>query len=99
MKRVVYTASAACLIVDSKGQEDTIDESTWSDIDYIRSIGMHGYVYAITKTLTEKACLDFAEKHGLDLIAVIPTAVHGSFITPNLPSSVRLCMSTIFSNV
>ncbi|KAI8025072.1 hypothetical protein LOK49_LG02G00602 [Camellia lanceoleosa] len=38
------------------------------------------------------AALEFAEKHGLDRITVIPTIINGPFICPCVPSSVNVAM-------
>ncbi|XVF79880.1 hypothetical protein PTKIN_Ptkin15bG0025800 [Pterospermum kingtungense] len=53
-----------------------MDESYWTNVDYVRS-KLKSYVssYAISKTLTEKAVIEFAAEHGLDLVTVIPTMV------------------------
>ncbi|KAL3536956.1 hypothetical protein ACH5RR_000322 [Cinchona calisaya] len=97
VKRVVYTSSASTVTFNDKDL-DIMDESIWSGIDYIRRIiGDHGMaIYAITKTLTERAALEFAEKHDLELVSVIPTWIHGPFICPFLPGSVRSSMVMIF---
>ncbi|THF97376.1 hypothetical protein TEA_016372 [Camellia sinensis var. sinensis] len=95
VKRVVYTSSASTIMFNDKGL-DVLDENHWSDIDYIRSVKIYGVSYMISKTLTEKAALEFAEKHGLDLVTVIPTVVNGPFICPRVPSSVNFSMAMIF---
>ncbi|KAH7859874.1 hypothetical protein Vadar_006553 [Vaccinium darrowii] len=73
VKRVVYTSGASTVVFNEK-REGVLDESDWSDVDYIRSLKIFGASYMISKTLTEKAALKFAEKHGLDLVTVIPTS-------------------------
>ncbi|KAL7203695.1 hypothetical protein ACSBR2_016869 [Camellia fascicularis] len=95
VKRVVYTSSASTIMFNDKGL-DVLDENHWSDIDYIRSVKIYGVSYMISKTLTEKAALEFAEKHGLDLVTVIPTVVNGPLICPRVPSSVNFSMAMIF---
>ncbi|GMP42979.1 hypothetical protein CsSME_00012529 [Camellia sinensis var. sinensis] len=60
VKRVVYTSSASTVLFNDKGL-DVLDESDWSDLDYIRSLKIYGGSYMISKTLTEKAALEFAE--------------------------------------
>ncbi|KAF5952998.1 hypothetical protein HYC85_010942 [Camellia sinensis] len=95
VKRVVFTSSASTIMFNDKGL-DVLDENHWSDIDYIRSVKIYGVSYMISKTLTEKAALEFAEKHGLDLVTVIPTVVNGPFICPRVPSSVNFSMAMIF---
>lgn len=95
VRRVVYTSSASTVVFNEKG-EDFLDESDWSDVDYIRSLKLFGASYMISKTLTEKAALEFAEKHGLDLVTVVPTFINGPFICPRLPGSVYTSMAMIF---
>lgn len=51
--------------------------------------------YLISKTLTEKTTLEFAEEHGLDLVTVIPSFIVGPFICPKFPGSVHTAMSMI----
>ncbi|CAL5331437.1 unnamed protein product [Camellia sinensis] len=67
----------------------------WNDIYFVRSSNRYGALYMISKTLTEKAALEFAEKHGLDLVTVIPNVIGGPFICPRVPSSVNVSMAKI----
>ncbi|CAK9186520.1 unnamed protein product [Ilex paraguariensis] len=97
VKRVVYTSSAAAVTCNDKGL-DVMDESTWSDVDFLRALKPLGASYMITKTLTEKAALEFAEKHGLDLVTIIPTFINGPFVCPRLPGSVRTSMAMILDD-
>lgn len=95
VKRVVYTSSAATVLYSGKGK-GLVDEKTWSDINYYKTLNLRGTnLYMATKTKTEKAALEFAEKHGLDLVTVIPPLVVGPFICHHLPSSVRLALTMI----
>ncbi|KAI9079978.1 hypothetical protein K1719_038043 [Acacia pycnantha] len=87
--RVIYTSSAAACYYNSKEDDEVKDESVWSDVDYLRSCEKSGFWnYAISKTLTEKAVLEFGEQNGLDVVTLLPTFVVGPFICPNLPGSV-----------
>ncbi|KAL4310421.1 hypothetical protein GQ457_01G055770 [Hibiscus cannabinus] len=90
VKRVVYTSSASAVVFN--GQEsDMMDESFWSDLGFVREKVTPNYVsYIISKTLTEKAALEFGAQHGLDVVTVIPSLVFGPFICPSLPASVPL---------
>ncbi|KDP28756.1 hypothetical protein JCGZ_14527 [Jatropha curcas] len=97
VKRVVYTSSASA-VAFSNNVVDTMDESFWSDVDYIKSIKSSlGYFanYMISKTITEKKALEFAEENGLDLVTVIPSLVHGPFICPKFPGSVHTSLAMI----
>lgn len=80
---------------------NVMDETIWSDVDYIRT-KMNGHkfsTYAITKVFAEKAALEFAEENGLEIVSIIPTRVHGPFICPSLPASVRSSMAMIFGKL
>lgn len=96
VKRVIYTSSASTAMPDDNAGIDIVDESTWTNTASLRGKNSFGVVYAITKTLTEKTCLEFGEKHGLDIVTVLPTWIHGPFISPNVPGSVRASMVMIF---
>ncbi|KAK4493214.1 hypothetical protein RD792_017916 [Penstemon davidsonii] len=97
VKRVVYTSSASSVVFNGK-ELNIIDESSWTDIDYLRSLGLYGDSYVITKTLAETPALEFGEKHGLDVVTLIPTWIHGPFINPRCPNSVRTYMALMFGD-
>ncbi|KAE8662498.1 Vestitone reductase [Hibiscus syriacus] len=95
VKRVVYTSSASAVVFN--GQDlDMLDESFWSDVDFIRGI-LHPSTrsYMISKTLTERAALEFGAQHGLDVVSVIPSFVVGPFICPKFPGSVRSALALV----
>ncbi|XP_029129762.1 vestitone reductase isoform X2 [Cajanus cajan] len=97
VKRIVYTSSVAAVICNGK-EEHVMDESFWSDLNYLRSSKMLKWSYAISKTLTEKAVLEFGEKNGLDVVTVAPALVLGPFICPKLPSSVSDALNLAFGD-
>ncbi|KAK4267773.1 hypothetical protein QN277_024510 [Acacia crassicarpa] len=94
VKRVVYTSAAVAVSYDGKEEEEK-DESSWSDVDILRTFKSLG-PYAVSKTLTEKAVLEFGEQNGLDVVTVIPPLVVGPFISSKLPVSVHPCLYFIF---
>ncbi|KAJ4838821.1 hypothetical protein Tsubulata_049169 [Turnera subulata] len=96
VKRVVYTSSAAAVVLNQTGT-DIMDESYWTDVDYAKSLGFGGS-YFISKTLTERKALEFAEEHGLDLVTLIPTFIVGPFICSKLPGSVRTSLAMVLGN-
>ncbi|KAF5453375.1 hypothetical protein F2P56_028280 [Juglans regia] len=101
VKRVVYTSSAAAVLyINGEDVVDKADESIWSDVDFIKALKPYGGSYAISKTLTERAVLEFGEKHELelDVVTIIPSVVNGPFICPKLPSSVSVALAMIFGN-
>lgn len=96
VKRVVYTSSASAVQLGKEEDVEQLDESSWSDIDYIKAVKPYGGSYMISKTLTERAVLEFSEKYGLDVVTVIPSFVVGPFICPKLPGSVQTTLSMAF---
>ncbi|KAH6779441.1 hypothetical protein C2S52_010678 [Perilla frutescens var. hirtella] len=100
VKRVVYTSSVATVMVKEKEKlpADIVDEDVWSDVDYVRSLKVIEGSYCISKTMTERAALEFAEKHSLDVVTVIPSWIHGPFVCPNLPGSVHSSLALFIGN-
>ncbi|KAL5859890.1 hypothetical protein ACOSQ4_001186 [Xanthoceras sorbifolium] len=97
IKRVVYTSSGSA--VEFCGRNvDIVDESFWSDVDYIRKFIPGFGSYMISKTLTERAALQFAEEHGLDLVTLTPSFVLGPFVCPKFPGSVRTSLALVLGN-
>ncbi|PPD86683.1 hypothetical protein GOBAR_DD16386 [Gossypium barbadense] len=97
VKRVVYTSSASTVVFN--GQEmDMMDESFWTDVDFVRQkLSPNAHSYIISKTLTERAVLDFGAQHGLDVVTVIPSFVVGPFICPKFPGSVRTSLALFYT--
>lgn len=88
MKRVVYTSSSAAKYF-SGTEKDVLDESDWSDVDMLRSVKPYSWSYAVSKTMTEKAVLEFGEQHGLDVVTLILPFIVGRFICPKIPDSIE----------
>ncbi|XP_059633987.1 vestitone reductase-like isoform X1 [Cornus florida] len=97
VKRVVYTSSAFTVLFNDKGL-DSIDESAWTDVDFVKALKPFGASYIITKTLIENTCLEFAEKNGLDFVSLIPSMITGPFICPRCPGSVYTSLAMIFGD-
>ncbi|WCJ22859.1 NAD(P)-binding Rossmann-fold superfamily protein [Euphorbia peplus] len=96
VKRVVYTSSASAVQFSGKQGVDLLDESVWSDVEFIRSLGKFSFgPYMISKTLTERRALEFGEQHGLDVVSVIPSFINGPFICPKFPGSVHTSLAMI----
>ena len=56
---------------------------------------MWGKSHAISKTLAERAALEFSKEKKLDLVTIIPPLVTGPFICPKFPGSVRSGLALI----
>lgn len=68
VKKVIYTSSAvAALFISNKKDVAEINENMWSEVDTLQESGKW---YPLSKTLTERAMFQFAEKHGLDIFCV-----------------------------
>ncbi|XP_051145860.1 vestitone reductase-like [Andrographis paniculata] len=100
VKRVVYTSSVATIFPKEFSGDDggELDEESWCDVDFMKKLNFPGAGYCISKTVTERAALEFSEKHGLELVTVVPSWIHGPFVCPNLPGSVHSSLGLIFGN-
>ncbi|GER31242.1 NAD(P)-binding Rossmann-fold superfamily protein [Striga asiatica] len=99
VRRVVYTSSiSAAAGTTKRGPSGLLDESCWTDVDFVRSQKAFGGPYMVTKTLAERAAVECANELGLDLVCVVPTWVTGPFICPHLPDSVYVSMALIFGD-
>ncbi|XP_024019047.1 vestitone reductase isoform X2 [Morus notabilis] len=94
VKKLVYTSSASAVGLNGNNS-DELDESVWSDIDYVKSLRSPGLSYAISKTLTERAVLEFSEKHGFEVVTLVPSIVVGPFICPKFAGSVQFTLGLL----
>ncbi|KAL1534030.1 (3R)-2'-hydroxyisoflavanone reductase [Salvia divinorum] len=97
VKRVVYTSSQSTVIAREKLPE-VLDEDVWSDVDFGTKLKLGVASYIVSKTATERAALEFAEKHCMELVTVIPSWIHGPFICPILPGSVWSSLALFLGN-
>ncbi|KAG6695108.1 hypothetical protein I3842_09G079300 [Carya illinoinensis] len=99
VKRVILTSSAAAVSINElNGTDLVMDESHWTDVEFLSTAKPPTWGYPASKTLAEKAAWKFAEENNIDLITVIPTLMAGTPLTPDIPSSVGLAMSLITGN-
>ncbi|KAK7319563.1 hypothetical protein RJT34_04285 [Clitoria ternatea] len=99
VKRVILTSSAATVTINQlKGTDLVMDESNWTDVEYLNTTKPPTWGYPVSKTLAEKAAWKFAEENKIDLITVIPTLTTGPSLTPDIPSSVGLATSLLTGN-
>ncbi|KAL5792578.1 hypothetical protein ACOSP7_001172 [Xanthoceras sorbifolium] len=94
VRRVVYTSSLVTIAYNDK---DCIEfnENMWSDLEMCKSIKNLSTSYLVSKIVTERTALEFAEKNRLDLVSLVLPLVVGPFICPNIPSSVYICLTMI----
>ncbi|GMN63130.1 hypothetical protein TIFTF001_032203 [Ficus carica] len=97
VKRVVFTSSISTLTAkDSNGEwKQVVDEFSQTHVDHVWKIKASGWVYALSKLLTEEEAFRFASDNGIDLVSVITATVAGPFLTTNVPSSVQVLLSPL----
>jgi anthocyanidin reductase len=99
VKRVVVTSSAATTSInESAEQNQYIDESCWTDVDFLRTVKPPTWSYLVSKTLAEQAALQYGKEQGLDVVTIIPVLNVGPSITPGVPSSVQLALCLLTGN-
>ncbi|KAK9133597.1 hypothetical protein Scep_013125 [Stephania cephalantha] len=100
LRRVVLTSSISTITAKDKDGtwKQVVDESCQTPADQVWSSKNGGWVYVLSKILSEQAAFRFANENGIDLVSVIPTTVAGPFITPAVPTSVQMLLSPITGN-
>ncbi|KAL0332903.1 UNVERIFIED_CONTAM: Dihydroflavonol 4-reductase [Sesamum calycinum] len=97
VKKLIFTNSAATLNVEEH-QKPVYDESNWSDLDFINSKKMTGWMYFVSKILAEKAAMEAAKENNINFISIIPPVVVGPFTMPTFPPSLITALSPITGN-
>lgn len=97
VKRVVFTSSISTITAkDSSGNwRPVVDESCQTHVDHVWKTKAIGWVYVLSKLLSEEAAFKFANENGIDLVSVITTTVGGPFLTFDVPLSIRVLLSPI----
>ncbi|XP_010533517.1 PREDICTED: dihydroflavonol 4-reductase [Tarenaya hassleriana] len=98
VKRVVFTSSVSTLTAKDEidGQWiSTVDETCKTTIDHVNRTRASGWVYVLSKLISEEEAFKYAKKKGMDLVSVITTTVSGPFLTPCVPSSIQVMLSPI----
>ncbi|CAL5192539.1 unnamed protein product [Lathyrus oleraceus] len=98
LKRVVYTSSGSAVYYQEK-EDDVMDESYWSDVNLLRKLKPFAWSYVASKTLAEKAVLEYGKENGLDIVTLIPSFVVGPFVCPKIPGSVYASLPFIFGDI
>ncbi|XP_021892988.1 putative anthocyanidin reductase isoform X3 [Carica papaya] len=97
VKRVVFTSSISTLTAkDSTGKwKPLVDESCQTTIGNVWETRTVGWVYVLSKLLTEQAAFRFAKENGIDLVSVITPTVAGPLLTSTVPSSIQVFLSPL----
>ncbi|GMN52071.1 hypothetical protein TIFTF001_021221 [Ficus carica] len=95
--RVVLTSSISTLTAkDSNGGwKQVVDEFSRTHVDHVWKTKASGWVYTLSKLLTEEEAFKFAVENGVDLVSVITATVAGPFLTTNVPSSIQVLLSPL----
>ncbi|XVE89313.1 hypothetical protein DITRI_Ditri19aG0192400 [Diplodiscus trichospermus] len=95
VRRVLLTSSISAIVPNPNWDAETkgaFDESSWTDLEYCK--GRQKW-YPVSKTLAEKAAWEFAEKHGLDVVAINPATCLGPLLQPNLNASCAVLLQLL----
>ncbi|CAD5169488.1 unnamed protein product [Musa acuminata subsp. malaccensis] len=97
VRKVVFTSSISTITAkDDEGElRSMVDESSIVPINQVWKTKPKGWVYVLSKLLTEEKAFQFAKEKGIDLVSIIPPTVAGPFLTPSVPASVRVLLSPI----
>ncbi|KAJ0984452.1 hypothetical protein J5N97_002808 [Dioscorea zingiberensis] len=97
VKRVIFTSSISTITAKNDLGEwiAEVDESCVTPADLIWRKKPSGWVYVLSKLVTEEKALQFAKEKGIDLVSIIPPTVAGPFLTPDVPTSIQVLLSPI----
>ncbi|KAJ4963155.1 hypothetical protein NE237_023094 [Protea cynaroides] len=97
VKRIIFTSSAGA-VKRAEQKRSQFDETCWSNVEFCRQTKMTGWMYFVSKTLAEKAALEFAKENNIDLISIVPSLVAGPFIMSSMPPSMLTALALILGN-
>ncbi|ONK65927.1 uncharacterized protein A4U43_C06F2420 [Asparagus officinalis] len=97
VKRVIFTSSISTITGkdDNGNWRSVVDESSTISLDRVWKDKPNGWVYALSKLLTEEKAFEFAKENGIDLVSIIPPTVAGPFLTPTVPASLQVLLSPV----
>ncbi|KAM1014793.1 hypothetical protein ACFX2I_044622 [Malus domestica] len=96
VRRVVLTSSISAMVPNpSWPPHKPFDESSWTDLDYCKA---RQKWYPVSKTEAEKAAWEFAEKHGLDVVAIHPATCLGPLLQPSLNASSAVLLNLLLGS-
>ncbi|XP_076895670.1 putative anthocyanidin reductase [Bidens hawaiensis] len=94
VKRVVFTSSISTMTARGEWVQ-IVDESCQVPVDAVWNNKSSGWVYVLSKRLTEDAAFQFAKENNIQLVSIITTTASGPFLTLSVPLSVRVLLSPV----
>ncbi|KAG7545998.1 NAD(P)-binding domain superfamily [Arabidopsis suecica] len=97
VKRVVFTSSISTLTAKDENERmrSFVDETCKAHVDHVLRTQASGWIYVLSKLVSEEEAFRYAKEREMDLVSVITTTVSGPFLTPFVPSSVQVLLSPI----
>ncbi|KAJ0985882.1 hypothetical protein J5N97_004238 [Dioscorea zingiberensis] len=98
VRKIVYTSTAGTVHIQPT-RKPVYDETSWTDVEYCKTVKITSWMYFYAKTVAERTALEFAEKNGLHLISVVPAIINGPFLTPTMPLTMLAALALITRNL
>ncbi|KAG2569059.1 anthocyanidin reductase ((2S)-flavan-3-ol-forming)-like [Panicum virgatum] len=96
VRRVVLTSAASSVCIRPlEGDGHELDEESWSDLDWVAAEKPPSWGYVVSKVLSEKVALRFAQEHGLSLAIACPVLTVGASPAPKVYTSVPASLSML----
>ncbi|CAO2043860.1 unnamed protein product [Urochloa humidicola] len=98
VKRVVLTSAASSICIrplEGDGHVLELDEESWSDLEWVSTEKPPSWGYVVSKVLSEKEALRFAEDHGMSLVIACPVLTVGASPVPTVYTSVPASLSML----
>ncbi|KAI9079893.1 hypothetical protein K1719_038139 [Acacia pycnantha] len=100
VNKVIFTSSLAAMMFKNFEGIEIVDETIWSDLEIGRSSFSLRSSYFVSKTLTEKAVLEFGKENEtkLKVVSFVLPLVVGPFLSPKMPEAISLALSLILGD-
>ncbi|CAN1277605.1 Dihydroflavonol 4-reductase [Linum perenne] len=97
VKRVVFTSSISTLTAKNPdgSWKRVVDETCRVDAESTRENRASGWIYVLSKLLSEEAAFEYGFGNGIDIISVVTPTVAGPFLNSSVPASIQVLMSPI----